>query len=160
MTQHGRLEAIWVKRFRRGVMDPVTEAELVAGSGIAGNANQGGRRQVTIIEQEQWHALMTELDAVLDPSTRRANLMLSGVRLAKTRGQILEIGACRLEVNGETKPCERMEEALPGLKHAMYPDWRGGVFAVVVRGGVVRVGDVVTLRSATGDLWEQQRGAV
>ena len=47
----GRLEAIWIKRAKRGVMDPVSRATLVADRGITGNANQGGRRQVTIIEQ-------------------------------------------------------------------------------------------------------------
>ena len=46
-----KLEAIWIKRVRRGKMDPVLTAELIAGKGIVGNANQGGRRQVTIIEK-------------------------------------------------------------------------------------------------------------
>ena len=49
---NGKLEAIWIKRMKRGPMDPVEAADLVAGSGIAGNANQGGRRQVTILERE------------------------------------------------------------------------------------------------------------
>lgn len=147
MERHGRVERIWIKRFRRGPMDSVPAAELVADRGIAGNANQGGRRQVTVIEQEAWEALMRELGAALDPSTRRANLMLSGVPLKKTRGHILLIGTCRLEIFGETRPCERMEESLPGLKSAMYPEWRGGVFARVAVGGVIGVGDAVELRS-------------
>jgi hypothetical protein len=41
----GRIEAIWKKRFRRGPMDEIDSAVLVAGRGMAGNANQGGRRQ-------------------------------------------------------------------------------------------------------------------
>ena len=155
MEQHGRVERIWIKRFRRGPMDSVPMAELVADRGIAGNANQGGRRQVTIIEQEAWADLMTHLGADLDPSARRANLLLSGIRLKKTRGQILSIGQCRLEILGETKPCERMEESLPGLKAAMYPEWRGGVFATVTVGGVIRVGDAACLRSANAELWPE-----
>ena len=155
MERHGRVERIWIKRFRRGPMDSVPEAELVTDRGIIGNANQGGRRQVTVIEQEAWEDLMTSLGAALDPSTRRANLMLSGVPLKKTRGRVLLIGKCRLEILGETKPCERMEEALSGLKSAMYPEWRGGVFASVAVGGVIKVGDVVELRSQNGELWPE-----
>ena len=40
-----RLEQIWIKRVRRGPMDPAQKASVVAGKGIVGNANQGGRRQ-------------------------------------------------------------------------------------------------------------------
>jgi MOSC domain-containing protein YiiM len=154
LQQNGKVEAIWLKRARRGPMDAVESAEVVAGRGLAGNANQGGRRQVTIIEKETWENVMQALGATLPPSTRRANLMVSGISLKKTRGSLLIIGDVLLEVGGEVKPCERMEEALPGLKQAMYADWRGGAFATVLRGGTIRVADPVVLQSANAEMFE------
>jgi MOSC domain-containing protein YiiM len=124
-------------------MDAVDRATLVTGRGIAGNANQGGRRQVTILSQEKWSELMAQLGADLEPRMRRANLVLSGIDLENTRDRILRVGSCRLRVRGETRPCEQMEEALRGLQDAMRAHWGGGAFAEVTEGGEISVGDDV-----------------
>jgi MOSC domain-containing protein YiiM len=143
----GKLEAIWRKRMKRGPMDPQPSALLVAGRGIEGNANQGGRRQVTMIEAERWAEAVSEVGAEsganLPPESRRANLMISGLRLAGTRGRILRIGSTRLRIWSECNPCERMDEILPGLKQALRPDWRGGACAQILEGGEIRIGDEV-----------------
>ena len=128
---------------KRGPMDPTPSADLVAGRGIVGNADQGRRRQVTLIEEEVWADLMQRLGGTLDPSARRANLMVCGLPLADSRGRTLHVGACRIRIFGETKPCERMDEALPGLRALMFPDWRGGAFGEVLDDGRIAVGDPV-----------------
>lgn len=143
MDTTGRLEAIWLKRMRRGPMDTVERAVLKAQQGLVGNTDQGGRRQVTILGQEAWQALMAQVGATLPPSIRRANLLLSGVRLINSRKRLLCIGACRIRILGETKPCERMEEACPGLQTAMYADWAGGAFGEVLDDGEIVIGDPV-----------------
>jgi MOSC domain-containing protein YiiM len=128
-------------------MDSVPTAELIAGRGLSGNANVGGRRQVTLIELEVWEELMQTLAGDLPSSTRRANLVVSGFPLRESRGRELHVGQALLRIAGETKPCEIMEDALPGLRELMYPDWRGGAFAEVLDGGVIHVGDPVAWKT-------------
>jgi len=126
-------------------MDPVEAAALDAMAGLVGNANRSRRRQVTIIARERWNELMRDLGARLPPSTRRANLMVSGIDLQNSRGRILRVGRARLQINGETKPCEQMEAAQAGLQALMRERWGGGVFAEVIESGEIRVGDTVEL---------------
>ena len=145
-AKDGRLEAIFVKRAHRGPMDPVDSAEFEAGRGIVGNVDRSRRRQVTLLERESWERLMRDLHATVDPSARRANLLVSGISLYDTRGRVLEIGSVRLSIGGETTPCERMDEALPGLQSAMRDQWAGGAFAQVLTAGIIRVGDPVAWR--------------
>jgi MOSC domain-containing protein YiiM len=139
----GILQAIWIKSARGGPMLTVDAAELICDRGIVGNANQGGKRQVTIIEEEVWTDLMQRMSATLPPSARRANLMVRGVRLEETRGRILQVGSCRIEIAGETEPCHQMDEALPGLKNAMIAHWSGGAFGRVLDSGRIAAGDGV-----------------
>lgn len=139
----GRLDAIWIKRAHGGKMDPATRATLVRARGIAGNADQGRRRQVTIIEREIWERLMKETGSSVSPAVRRANLMVSGTTLAGSRGSVLRIGRVRIRILGETKPCELMEASVPGLRAAMFPEWRGGAFGEVLDDGEIAVGDGV-----------------
>ena len=132
----GIIEAIWIKRGKRAPMDAVDCAEMIEGKGLVGNANQRGRRQVTIIDAEIWEIVMKELGTTIDPSARRANIMIRGLNLANTRKRVLLLGECRLKIFTETKPCERMDEVFPGLKDALYNNWNGGASAQVIGGGL------------------------
>ena len=146
--REGRVEALWVKRVRRGPMDPVDAIVLEEGLGIRGNADLGGWRQVTVIEAEALEALAERLGTEVPPILRRANVLVRGVALADCRGKRLHLGRCQIEMRGETVPCSRMDEAVPGLRAAMKEGWAGGAFGRVVVDGEVRVGDPARLEDA------------
>ena len=130
-------------------MDPAGAADVRRGTGIAGSTDQGGWRQVTIIAAADWDRIVEALGAAVDPGARRANLLVSGIALAHSRNRVLQVGGCRLRVRGETRPCERMDEAEPGLRAALDPEWRGGVFAEVLDDGRIAVGDAVAWTEPT-----------
>ena len=139
---HGKVTGIFIKRAHGGSMDAHNAAMLETNRGITGNADRGGRRQVTLISQERWAELMTEIGADLGPEARRANIVLSGIDLENSRGRTLVIGPCRLRIGGETRPCQLMEQAATGLQGAMRERWGGGAFAEVVEGGEIAIGHV------------------
>ena len=136
----GRVERIWIKRGSGGPMDATMSAQLVAGRGLVGNANQGGKRQVTLVSAEHWGDLTAQL-GTLDPSVRRANVLLSGVDLRRSRGKTLRLGSVRILIYGETRPCWQMDEAWPGLRAALSVPWGGGAFGEVLDDGAIAIGD-------------------
>jgi MOSC domain-containing protein YiiM len=136
------LEKIWIKRVRLGPMDPADRAHAVAGRGLVGNANQRGRRQVTLLSREHWSALTAHLPSP-DPIVRRANLLLAGIDLHGARHRVLRIGSVHVRILGETRPCERMDEAVPGLRRALSVAWGGGAFGEVLDDGDIAIGDTV-----------------
>ena len=139
----GKLEAIWLKRARGGRMDPVDEAVAVEGRGLEGGADFDRERHVTLIEREVFERLKRSLDGSVEPVMRRANLMISGIRLEETRDRILAVGDLRIHIRGETRPCGQMEAACQGLRDALSPHWRGGVHGSVVNDANIAVGDEV-----------------
>ena len=140
-----KLEQIWIKRMHRGPMDPAERARVVAGKGIVGNANQGGKRQVTIVSNRHWTDVTAPLGDTPDPRLRRANLLVSDIDFANARGKTLKIGKVRVRIYGETRPCEQMEAAAPGLREAMSVPWGGGAHGEVLDDGEIAVGDPVSL---------------
>ncbi|MFN7950554.1 MAG: MOSC domain-containing protein [bacterium] len=144
----GRVIGIARKPRHRGPMEMLDRAEITTESGLVGNANgRPGRRQVTVLTREGWDAACRELGREVGWGTRRANLWIEGIAVARRVGARLVIGEVVLEITGETTPCSRMDAQVPGLTSALTPDWRAGVTCRVVHGGTVRLGDVVGIAS-------------
>ena len=136
----GTIVAIWIKRAHRGEMDRLDEAQLVAGRGVAGSADQGGWRQVTIIDEQAWRDAEAEVGSEVDPSRRRANVMTRGIDLENSRGKQLRLGNCAVNIRGENPPCRLMGD----IQNALKPRWRAGIFGEIVEGGTIRVGESVS----------------
>lgn len=134
-------------------MDVIAEGEITIASGLVGDhkGTRFPRRQITVLALEDWQSAIGDIgvDIVDAPWTvRRANLLIAGLRLPRAKGALIQIGPVMLEVTGQTYPCRRMEDALPGLMKALARDWRCGVTARVITGGTIRIGDGAAVASS------------
>jgi MOSC domain-containing protein YiiM len=112
-------------------------------TGIEGDYHTRGSRQVTVLFKDSWEAACAELNVDLPWTTRRANVYVDGLLPTDCVDKQLQIGEVLLEVTGETRPCDIMEAAQPGLRAALQPEWRGGVTCRVLQSGAVQRGDAV-----------------
>lgn len=80
----------------------------------------------------------------LAPGALKENITTAGVHLAALApGSRLRVGEALLEVTKECTPCSEMDKLRPGLQNEL--QGRRGMLARVVEGGLIRVGDTLTL---------------
>lgn len=144
----GRLLGIAIKEAKGAPMKILEEAEVSLTSGIDSDfRGKPGNRQVTVLSSELWHEACAQLGVDLHWTIRRANLLIEGISIINTTGYYLYVGDVILKITGETVPCRHMDEAFQGLKDALASSWRGGVTCEVMKGGTIRVGTPVEIRS-------------
>jgi len=140
MSDTGSLRAIYLRPSSRTPVKSVERVEAEAGTGLVGDHAGAGKRQITLLGREGWEAACAELGQTLDPGVRRANLLVEGVDLGASIGKQLFVGGVRIEVVGETKPCQLMDDMALGLHDALRPECRGGVYGKVLEGGPLEPG--------------------
>ncbi len=127
-------------------MEEIASGSITLQAGLDGD-HKGAKfpnRQITAMSVEAWRLAAIEVGQPdLHWTTRRANLLVEGVDLPRARGGVVRIGDVTLEVTNPTLPCRRMEDACPGLRKALYPDWRGGITCRVLQGGDISLHDAV-----------------
>jgi MOSC domain-containing protein YiiM len=153
----GTLIGIARRTARRAPLAKLETVTITVGIGLTGDT-VGARhpqRLVTVIAQEDWQAAIAALNArdlicgiELDWTERRANLLVSGLRLPRAKGAVIRIGAVTLLVTGQTHPCARMDAVQPGLLKVLGSEWRGGVTCAVTVGGDIALGDHATVVSS------------
>jgi MOSC domain-containing protein YiiM len=136
---------------------PVPEA-LVSPFGVFGDSQNdrkhhgGPDRAVCLFSLERIRALQDEGHPV-GTGTTGENLTISGLDWDLVApGSIIEIGEAILQVTDYTKPCRTIRESF--LNHRFirmsqkhHPGW-SRVYSRVLREGMIRTGDVVTLNPA------------
>jgi MOSC domain-containing protein YiiM len=136
--------ALAMKSRHGGPMVALDVAMLEVDGPVGGAPRESLQRSVTLLDAAAWEAATAECGPeALSWHARRANILVTGVDLGPCIGRSLEVGPAVIEILGETDPCSQMEAARPGLREALAPACRGGVFGRVRRGGMVRPGDPV-----------------
>jgi len=142
----GNLLAIATKEAKRAPIILLESTNITTDKGVEGDhRGKPGDRQITVISQDSWDEACQDLNKSLPWTARRANLLVGGIRFNKSAGQFIHIGELVLEITGETKPCDRMDEFYQGLQEALRPEWRGGITCKVLNPGSIKIDDVVTL---------------
>ena len=91
--------------------------------------------------EEGWAEACREFGREVDPSVRRANLLIRGIDVASRIDGQLHIGEVVIEILGECRPCELLDQdGNEGLYASLRDDRRAGVFGRIVQGGDLRVG--------------------
>jgi MOSC domain-containing protein YiiM len=151
----GRLEGIYVAEKKRENPYRVEEAQAVAGSGLLGDRyyRQQGTfskagspdREITLIEIEAVEAMAREADITMEPGQARRNLVTRGVPLNHLVGKEFSVGTVVLLGIRLCEPCDHLEAlTVKGVKEGLCH--RGGLRAQILHSGVLKTGDLITLR--------------
>ena len=148
----GTVHEIYVAPEGGARMQKVHEAEAVASMGLKGDrycervGHYSGwdECQVTLIEAEDLEAVAAASGLGVLHGEHRRNIVTRGVRLAELAGRAFRAGEAVLAFDRPRPPCAYIESLTePGLTRALVG--KSGVCALVVKGGVIRPGDEVTL---------------
>ena len=157
MNEKGSLIQICIADAAGAPMRTVTDAECVAGRGIAGDRYFLGTgtfsptakkpsQEVTLVEIEEVERFNAHSGAGLRPDNLRRNLVTRGIGLNDLVGRQFAIGSVVFEGIRLCEPCSYLAgktrpDVLQGLVH------KAGLRAAIVEGGTIRVGDPVHVRA-------------
>ncbi len=152
MSAGGNVEGIFISPRFEQLPEPIQEVEVVPGKGIRGdryfmsegrvNAGDDAGHDLTLIETEALEALVAERGIELSAAESRRNVLTRGIGLNDLVGKRFRVGEVECEGVELCEPCNHLEGLTrPGVMRGMVH--RAGLCAKVVRGGSIRVGDVV-----------------
>ena len=162
----GQLVGIYVGQEARTPLASVNEVRAEPGRGLEGDRywNRQGTfwkpladREVTLIEGEVLDEVAAQIGVRLDGRDVRRNLVTRGVRLNDLVSRRFRVGEITLLGIRPCEPCGHLEE-LTGHRLRALLAGRGGLRAGIVTGGVLRVGDAITVEPEASTAGEVVRG--
>ena len=140
----GIIKAVCISEKKGTPKKPVAAGELVEGFGLRGDAHGGSwHRQVSLLSYEKAEDFRNAGAPVADGSFGE-NLLVSGMDLKSLPvGTVLKCGNALLQVTQIGKECHSRCVIGQTMGRCIMPE--GGIFARVLRGGIVRNGDVVDI---------------
>ncbi|UCE50369.1 MAG: MOSC domain-containing protein [Phycisphaerales bacterium] len=139
----GRIKAISVSEEKGTQKANVPEAELKVDCGIVGDAHAGQwHRQVSLLAFESIEKMIT-MGADVSPGNFAENITTEGIDLlALSMGDRIRLGdSVELEVTQFGKECHSHCEIFQQVGDCIMP--REGIFAKVIKPGLISVGDVI-----------------
>jgi MOSC domain-containing protein YiiM len=147
---NGTVESIWITSRAGEPMVGVPVAVAVPGVGLEGDRYAAGlghysgdrrvSRDLTLIEAEVLEDLEREHGIVLTPQEARRNVATRGVRLNDLVGSRFLVGGVLCEGTCLCEPCQYLVD-LTGKAVLRPLAHRGGLRADIISGGVLRIGD-------------------
>ena len=147
MTRHGTVLALSISARKGTQKANVPAATFVAAWGIDGDAHAGaGHRQVSLLAIESF-ATMRDRGATVAPGQFAENITTAGLVLADLPiGTRLAVGEVVLEVTQIGKVCHQHCAIFHQVGDCVMP--REGIFARVLTGGTVQVGETIIVLDA------------
>ena len=140
----GIVTAICISKQRGTRKEPVSSARFEPDHGVAGDAHAGNwHRQVSLLQQEKIDAFQ-EKGITVTPGAFGENLIVSGIDFRSLPvGTLLRCGEVLLEMTQIGKECHTHCAIYHQTGDCIMP--REGVFARVLQGGTIAVGDVMDI---------------
>ena len=147
MDKKGKVLAVCTSEQKGTQKKPVTEITLKPDWGIEGDAHAGHwHRQVSLLAFEKIEEFRKR-GAEVDFGAFGENIVCEGFDLrALPVGTRFQIGDCLLELSQIGKACHSHCEIYKVVGDCIMP--REGVFTIVLKGGVVKPGDEITMIEA------------
>lgn len=138
----GYIKAVCISKERGTIKQNVQEAVLIPHHGLEGDAHAGTwHRQVSLLSQDKVKEF-NQRGGMAGPGDFGENILLEGIDLAALPvGTILECGTARLKITQIGKECHHHCEIYQRVGDCIMP--REGIFAEVLSGGKITVGDQI-----------------